>query len=111
MLVEMERSYITAGFFRSTMHRRCNKIKEQEAMMAAGQKATSKGIGGAGGAGGASKGGKSFFPAFGGTKDPEPGPSAPSASEGSAPSPRQSVASEDDVAKTDGAGKGHQLAR
>ena len=78
MLVEMERSYISAGFFRSTMYRRTNKIKEQEAMMAAGQKSTAKGVpaAGAGAAGGAK--GKSYFPAFGG-KEAEPAPAAANA--------------------------------
>ena len=79
MLVEMERSYISAGFFRSTMYRRTNKIKEQEAMIAAGQKSTAKGVPAAGG--GAAAGGpkgKSYFPAFGG-KEPEPAPAAANA--------------------------------
>lgn len=29
MLVEMEKSYVTAGFFRHTMHHRANKIRQQ----------------------------------------------------------------------------------
>jgi dynamin GTPase len=35
MLVEMERSYVTAGFFRHTMYHRSNKIKQQLAISAA----------------------------------------------------------------------------
>ncbi|GFR48981.1 hypothetical protein Agub_g10999 [Astrephomene gubernaculifera] len=35
MLVDMERSYITAGFFRHTTHHRYQKIKQQEQMRAA----------------------------------------------------------------------------
>ena len=77
MLVEMERSYISAGFFRSTMYNRTNKIKEQEAMMAAGQKATAKGVPAASGGAGAAPKGKSYFPAFGGKEaDAEPAPAA-----------------------------------
>ncbi|MEW5315586.1 MAG: hypothetical protein WDW38_007004 [Sanguina aurantia] len=34
MLVDMERSYLTAGFFRQTQHNRYNKIKQQETMRA-----------------------------------------------------------------------------
>lgn len=37
MLVEMERSYVTAGFFRHTMYHRSNKIKQQLALAAAQQ--------------------------------------------------------------------------
>ena len=37
MLVEMERSYITAGFFRHTMHNRSNRIKAQQAMARAAE--------------------------------------------------------------------------
>mmetsp|Transcript_19122 Transcript_19122/g.32848 ORF Transcript_19122/g.32848 Transcript_19122/m.32848 type:complete len:797 (-) Transcript_19122:788-3178(-) len=61
MLVEMERSYMTAGFFRHTMHSRSAKIKQQMLLAEAGKQAPVPGKAGAA----APSGGKSFFPAFG----------------------------------------------
>ncbi len=71
MLVDMERSYITAGFFRHTMYKRHDKIKEQA--MGQGTNGPPQmggqqpGMGGPPqGAGGPPQGGnKNFFPAFG----------------------------------------------
>jgi phosphoribosylcarboxyaminoimidazole (NCAIR) mutase len=54
MLLDMERSYMTAGFFRHTMHHRANKIKQQLAMMKAAETQQTKGgflMGGGGGGG------------------------------------------------------------
>ena len=39
MLVDMERSYVTAGFFRHTMYNRYNRITQQAAMQQAGMQA------------------------------------------------------------------------
>ena len=104
MLVEMERSYITAGFFRSTMYKRTNKIKEQEAMMAAGSKATAKGVPAASGGGSAPKG-KSYFPAFGGAKEAEPAPAGPTSTAPSVADGASDGGSDDTASKKDGAGK------
>ena len=104
MLVEMERSYITAGFFRSTMYKRTNKIKEQEAMMAAGSKATAKGVPAASGGGAAPKG-KSYFPAFGGAKEAEPAPAGPTSTAPSVADGASDGGSDDTASKKDGAGK------
>ncbi len=43
MMVDMERSYITAGFFRYTMHRRFERQKQQEVLEKALTKARMKG--------------------------------------------------------------------
>ncbi len=86
MLVDMERSYMTAGFFRHTMYHRANKIKQQLQMAQASQQANVQPGGGAAAGGSGKPAGRSFFPAFGAsTKDspppplpPGPAPSAPS---------------------------------
>jgi len=76
MLVEMERSYVTAGFFRHTMYHRSNRIKQQlaismQAQQQEGQRGTNFGGAASGSAAApeAKKPSKSFFPAFGAAKD------------------------------------------
>lgn len=71
MLVDMEKSYLSAGFFRHTMYNRFNRMKQQEAMSIAADKAKTREPGMAGKV-------KNLFPAFGGPKEPEPHPEAPS---------------------------------
>lgn len=85
MLVDMEKSYISAGFFRHTMYNRYNRIKQQEAMAIAADKAKAREPGMAGKV-------KNFFPAFGGAKEPEPQPEAPNERE-SATAARESIES------------------
>eukprot|EP00798_Chlamydomonas_sp_ICE-L_P013204 gene13204-19039_t len=79
----MERSYITAGFFRHTMYTRSNKIKQQQMLIEAQQAGhlqpqqhqQQSGSNPAGSPGGPEASGqskqKNFFPAFGGAKDKE----------------------------------------
>uniref|UniRef100_A0A7S0WQI3 Dynamin GTPase n=1 Tax=Chlamydomonas leiostraca TaxID=1034604 RepID=A0A7S0WQI3_9CHLO len=84
MLVDMERSYLTAGFFRHTMYHRYQRIKQQQAMAKAAEQAAGKG--GAGGGTGVAAKASSFFPAFGAKPDaaatpppaPQPAPTTPS---------------------------------
>eukprot|EP00955_Chlamydomonas_euryale_P092601 364722-Chlamydomonas_euryale.AAC.8 len=77
MLVDMERSYITAGFFRHTMHNRYEKLRMMEEMQARNAAAAAKGTTGGGGSSGGGGGAKSYFPAFGASKDGDAsGPSA-----------------------------------
>ncbi|KAG1675453.1 hypothetical protein FOA52_001752 [Chlamydomonas sp. UWO 241] len=68
MLVDMERSYITAGFFRATMYNRYEKLRMQQDMQQ--QMASQQGDGGQ--ARGMAAKAKSYFPAFGAAKEPEP---------------------------------------
>lgn len=82
MLVEMERTYVSAGFFRHTMYNRERKIKQQLMMAQQTQqqtgKAESKGV----------FGGKSFFPAFGASPQPAqqiPPPAPPPGTPGAPP--------------------------
>ncbi|KAF5832494.1 hypothetical protein DUNSADRAFT_11594 [Dunaliella salina] len=106
MLVEMERSYVTAGFFRHTMYHRSNRIKQQLAISlqaqqqeaAGGQKGTNFGGGSApGSAAPEKKQTKSFFPAFGAAKD-EPLP--PPKAQGSPATPPPPVKPQRDPAET-----------
>ncbi|GLI59822.1 hypothetical protein VaNZ11_001793 [Volvox africanus] len=88
MLVDMERSYITAGFFRHTTHNRYAKIKQQEQMRAAmaakGIVTDPKGVISA-----AKQTAAKFFPSFG------PGPGAPSSTSPGTPSPNGAVVDDD----------------
>jgi hypothetical protein len=78
MLVDMERSYITAGFFRHTMYTRFDKIKQQQAGMMASSNGTSgKDAPPTGMIGSTAAKAKNFFPAFGAKHDEHaPSPSA-----------------------------------
>ncbi|EFJ44103.1 dynamin-related GTPase [Volvox carteri f. nagariensis] len=72
MLVDMERSYITAGFFRHTTHHRYQKIKQQEQMRAA---MATKGTGDVKGiAASAKQTAAKFFPSFGPAAGASPAP-------------------------------------
>lgn len=81
MLNEMERSYLTAGFFRHTMYHRTNRIRQQQAMAKAAEAAQqAKAQGGvAGAAAGVVQQAKSFFPAFGASAAQPGGASSPGA--------------------------------
>ncbi|GIM07018.1 hypothetical protein Vretimale_11226, partial [Volvox reticuliferus] len=88
MLVDMERSYITAGFFRHTTHNRYAKIKQQEQMRAA-MAARAVVTDPKSAISAAKQTAAKFFPSFG------PGPGAPSSTSPSAPSPNGAVVDDD----------------
>ncbi|KAG2486876.1 hypothetical protein HYH03_014470 [Edaphochlamys debaryana] len=70
MLVDMERSYITAGFFRHTTYHRYHRIKQQEQMRAA---MAAKGLSGEqpkGTVAAVKQTAAKFFPSFGNTSGP-----------------------------------------
>jgi dynamin GTPase len=83
MLVDMERSYITAGFFRHTMHKRYDKIQQAAMAVPAG---VVKATGAQPGGGTPPPANKNFFPAFG---NKESGPAAGNDSDDEEPVPKK----------------------